>query len=68
MSLRVMILIGCCVLVPGFMMLWITPATTSQPRLVKPVDSGILIHGAESSAGQPRSRMDHPDTIDSREK
>jgi hypothetical protein len=68
MSLRVMVLIGCCVLVLGFMMLWITPATTSQPRVVKPVDSGILIPGAESFASQPRSRMDHPDTIDSREK
>jgi hypothetical protein len=68
MSLRVMILIGCCVLVLGFMMLWITPATTLQPRVVKPVDSGILIPGAESSAGQPRSRMDRPDTIDSRKK
>lgn len=68
MSLLVMVLVGCCVLVLGFMMLWLTPATTSQPRVVKPTDSSILNHGADSSAGQPRSRTDRPDTIDSREK
>ena len=68
MSLLVMILIGCFVLVMGFMMLWITPATTSQPRVVKPTDSNVLSHGANSSADQQRSRMDRPDTIDSREK
>ncbi len=33
MSLLVMVLVGCCVLVLGFMMLWLTPATTSQPRV-----------------------------------
>ena len=58
MSLLVMVLVGCCVLVLGFMMLWLTPATTSQPRAVKPTDSSILNHGANSSAGQPGSRMD----------
>jgi hypothetical protein len=68
MSLLVMVLVGCCILVFGFMMLWLTPATTSQPKVVTPIDLNILSHGADSSAGQPRSRMDHPDTIDSREK
>jgi hypothetical protein len=68
MPLRVMILIGGCVLVLGLMMLWITPATTSQPRVIKPVDSGILSHGTQSSAGLPGSHQDHPDTTDSREK
>ncbi|OAI48764.1 hypothetical protein AYO43_11005 [Nitrospira sp. SCGC AG-212-E16] len=68
MSLLVMVLVGCCVLVLGFMMLWLTPATTSQPRVVKPIDSSILNHAADSSAGQPRSRMDRPDMMDSREK
>ena len=68
MSLLVMVLVGCCVLVLGFMMLWLTPATTSQPRVVKPIDSSILSHAVESSAGQLRSRMDRPDSIDSREK
>jgi len=68
MSLLVMVLVGCCVLVLGFMMLWLTPATTSQPRVVKPIDSSILSHAVESFAGQLRSRMDRPDSIDSREK
>ena len=68
MSLLVMILIGCCVLVMGFIMLWITPAPTSLPRVVKPTDSSIRRHGTNSSADQQRSRMDRPDTIDSREK
>jgi len=68
MSLLVMILIGCCVLVLGIMMLWLSPATILQPSVVKPIDSSILSHAAESSAGQLRSRMDRPDTIDSREK
>lgn len=68
MPLRVMILIGGCVLVFGLMMLWITPATTSQPKVIKPVDSGILSHGTQSSAGQPGSHQDRPNTTDSREK
>lgn len=68
MSLLVMVLVGCCVLVLGFMMLWLTPATTLQPRVVKPIDSSILSYAAESSDGQLKSRMDRPDTIDLREK
>ena len=68
MPLRVMILIGGCVLVLGLMMLWIAPATTSQPSVIKPVDSGILSHGTQSSAGQPGSHQDRPHTTDSREK
>ena len=68
MSLLVMVLVGCCVLVLGVMMLWLTPATTWQPRVAKPIDSSILGHATDSSAGQLRSRMDRPDTIDSREK
>jgi len=68
MSLLVMVLVGCCVLVLGFMMLWLTPATTWQPRVVKPIDSSSLSHATESPVGQLRSRLDRPDTIDSREK
>jgi hypothetical protein len=68
MSLRVMILVGCCVLVLGLTMLWLAPATTSHPRAVKPIDSSILSHEANPSAGQLRSRTDRQDTIDSREK
>lgn len=68
MSLLAMVLVGCCVLVLGVMMLWLTPVTTSPPRVVKPIDSSILGHAAESSAGQLSSRTDRPDTIDSREK
>jgi hypothetical protein len=68
MSLLVMVLVGCCVLVLGFMMLWLTPATTLQPRVVKPIDSSVLGHAADPSAGQLKSRMDRPDTIDSRGK
>jgi hypothetical protein len=63
-----MVLVGCSVLVLGLTMLWLAPATTSQPMVVKPIDSSILGHEAESSAGQLRSRMDRPDTIDLREK
>src|SRR6476620_6430649 len=68
MSLLVMVIVGCCVLVMGFMMLWLTPATTSQPRVVNPTDSSILNHVVNSSGGPPRTRTDRPDTMDSREK
>ena len=64
MSLLVMIFIGCVVLVLGLMMLWLTPATTSQPKLIKPIDTSIQNHKVNSSADQPRSRKDRPDTVD----
>ena len=67
MSLRVMTLVGCLVFVPGFMMFWPAPAATSQPRSVKPIGMSAVSHGGSSSAGQPRSRMDRPDAVASRE-
>jgi len=63
-----MIFIGCVVLVLGLTMLWLTPATTSQPTLIKPIDTSIQNHKVNSSADQPRSRKDRPDTVDAREK
>lgn len=68
MSLLVMIFIGCVVLVLGLTMFWLTPATTSQPKLIKPIDTSIQNHKVNSSADQPRSRKDRPETIDAREK
>ena len=67
MSLRVMTLVGFLVLVLGFMMFWLAPATTSPPRSVKPIGTSAVSHGGSSSAGQPRSRMDRPDSVGSRE-
>jgi hypothetical protein len=67
MSLRVMILVGFFVLVLGFMMFWLAPATTSQPRSAKPIGTSAVSHGGSSSAGQPGSRMGHPDSVGSRE-
>ena len=66
MSLRVMTLVGCLVLILGFMMFWPAPATTSQPRSVKPIGTSAVSHGGSSSAGQPRSHMDRPDAVASR--
>jgi len=66
MSLRVMTLLGCFVLVLGFMLVWLAPATTSQPRPVKPVGTSALSHGGSSSAGLPKSRMDRPESVGSR--
>jgi hypothetical protein len=68
MSLLVMIFIGCVVLVLGLTMFWLTPATTAQPKLIKPIDTSIQNHKVNSSADQPRSRKDRPDTVDAREK
>ena len=67
MPLRVVPLVGCFVLVLGVMMLWLAPAMTLQPRLVKPIGTSAVSHGGSSFAGQPRSRMeDRPDSVDSR--
>jgi hypothetical protein len=63
MSLRVMTLVGCLVLVLGFMMFWLAPAKPLQPRSVKPIGTSAVSHGGSSSAGQPRSRMDRSDSI-----
>jgi hypothetical protein len=63
-----MILVGLLVLVLGFMMFWVAPATTSRPKSVKPIGMKAVSHGGGSSAGQPRSSMDRPkDPGDSRE-
>ena len=65
MSLRVMTLVGFLVL--GVLMFWLAPATTSQPRSVKPIGTSAVRHGGSASAGQPRSRIDHLDSAGSRE-
>ena len=68
MSLRVMTLLGCFVLVLGFIMLWQAPATTVQPGAVKPIGTSSVNHRVHSSAGQPRFRTeDRPDFVDLRE-
>ena len=67
MTLRVMTLLGLLVLVLGCMMVWLAPATTSQPRSVKPIGTSAVSHGGSSSAGQPRSRIDRPGSVGSRE-
>jgi hypothetical protein len=67
MSLRVMTLVGLLVLVLGFTMFWLAPATTSRPKSVKPIGMNAVSHGGGSSSGQPRSPMDRPDSGDSRE-
>jgi hypothetical protein len=68
MSLRVMTLIGFLVLVLGCMMLWLGPPSRSQPKSVKPIGTSAVSHGGSSSAGQPRSPVDRPDSEGSREK
>lgn len=67
MSLWVMTLVGCLVLLVGFIMFWLAPATTSQPRSVKPIGTSAVSHGGSTSAGQPRSRTDRSDSIGSSE-
>jgi len=62
MSLRVMTFVGFLVLVVGVIMFWLTPATTSELKSVKPIGASALSH-----TGQPRSRMDSPDSVGSRE-
>jgi hypothetical protein len=46
-ALWVMTLVGCLVLVPWFMMLWLAPATTSQPKSVKPIGTSVVSHGED---------------------
>ena len=68
MSLRVMTLIGFLVLVLGCMMWWLGPPPMSQSKSVKPIGSSAVSHGGSSSAGQPRSAVDRPDSEGSHEK
>jgi len=49
--LWVMSLVGCLVLVPWFMMFWLAPATTSQPKSVKPIGTNAVSHGGRPSVG-----------------
>jgi len=67
MSLRVMTLVGLLVLVLGFIMFWLAPATTSQPGSIKPIGTSAVSHGGSSSAGLPRSRTDRPGFVRSHE-
>ena len=67
MTLRVMTLLGLLVLILGCMMVWLAPATTSQPRSVKPIGTSAVSHGGSSSAGQRRSPIDRPGSVGSRE-
>jgi|GEM_PF-5037579 hypothetical protein len=67
MPLRVMTLVGLLVLVLGCMIFWLAPATTSQPRSIKPIGTSAVSHGGSSSAGQPRSHTDRPGSVGSRE-
>ena len=53
MSLRVMTLVGCFALVLGFIMLWLAPAATLQPGVVKPIGTSSVSDRLHSSAGQP---------------
>ena len=51
MCLWVMSLVGCLVFVPWFMMFWLAPATTSQPKSVKPIGTNAVSHGGRPSVG-----------------
>jgi len=67
MPLRVMALVGFLVLALGCIMVWLVPATTSQPKSIKPIGTSAVGHGRSSSADQPRSRTNRPDSGGSRE-
>lgn len=65
MSLRVMAFLGFLALILGWILFWFTPATMSQVRSVKPIGTSAVSHGESSSAAQPRSRTDPPDSVGS---
>ena len=68
MSLRVMLFVGCMILVLGHFMSRLTPMTTSQEKLIPPAGTSTVNHGDMVSTSLATSRLAHPGVIDSHEK
>ena len=68
MSLRVMLFVGCIVLVLGYLVPRLMPMTRSQEKSISPTGTSAVSHGGVVSTSLATSRLDHPAVIDSREK
>ena len=68
MSLRIMLFVGCIVLLLGYLVPRLTPMTTSQAWSISPTGTSAMSHEGIVSTSLAMSSLVHPGVIDSHEK